>query len=254
MDGENEDYDNDDYNDPSHLETYAYPDYLLYLVARATHRQRLRLSSLSSINPNAFSLRARTFVELAPALQSVQHLRISVNTSNATKLMRMNGSALYRHEIAQSTAVSFGQALSTLRNLRSLKLTFDDYYWEDDRNSNISRSLHSFHYRSSKHLTSVDIRLTSFQGQKLYGFLHKQRSTLQQPALRRITLTSVEHWRPILTLMLGEMSLLTRARCSELTGGEGFGDTTQSLNRTEGWKKCCIIDCFGRKGIMIGLK
>lgn len=78
VDGENQDYDNDDYDDPHHLETHVYLDYLFYLIASAVHVRDLQLSSLSSINANASSVRAHTFVELAPALQSLQHLIISV--------------------------------------------------------------------------------------------------------------------------------------------------------------------------------
>lgn len=73
FDGENEDYDSDGSEDPHQLETYVYPDYLFYVVARAALHQRLRLSVLFCFNSSAMSLRARTCVELAPALKHLQH-------------------------------------------------------------------------------------------------------------------------------------------------------------------------------------
>lgn len=254
MDNENENYDNDDYDDPFHLEAYVYPDYLFYLIAKSVHQQGVRLSSISSSNPNASSVRTRTFVEFAPTLQNLQYLNISVNVSSATKLRRMNGSPLRCHQNGQHTAASFGLALSTLQNLKSLELAFDNYYWEDDRNSNISESLHGLGAVKFEYLTNIDIQLASFEGQDLYEFLHNQRSTIQQLVLCRITLTSIAHWKSILAVLLGETLLLTKVRCSELTGGTDSGDTLELSNRTEGWGGCCTVDCSNREETLVGLR
>ncbi|KAH6622048.1 hypothetical protein C7974DRAFT_397570 [Boeremia exigua] len=254
MDGDNEDYDSDEISDPYDLETYVDPDYLLYLVATAVQRNGLQLSALSSFSVAAFCIRARTFVEITPVLQSVQHVSISINASNVLKLRRKNGSALHAHENGEPTAKSLGHALSTLRDLQSLTLAFDNYHWEDDRVTNISKSLRGFGDKPFRQLSSVNLSLACFEGRGLLDFLRGSTSTLQQLFLRRIILATTHHWRPILRMMVDDMPKLTKVRCEELTGGEGFGDTSLLENCVDGWKGCCIMDCSERQDVLIGVK
>lgn len=248
-DVENEDYDNDDIDNPRQIETYVYPDYLLNLAVSAAQRHSVGLMSLSSTTVLSSATRARIFVELIPALLGLRHLIISFKASDATKLRRMDGSALYDYDDGQPAAKSLGYALNMLRNLQSLELSFDDHYWEEDRNTNISSSLRGFSDLSFEHLTSVAIRDASFEGEGLYEFLQQQKLTLQRVNLIFIALTTIDHWRPILTLMLEDMLPLSELRCEDLYGGPNFFDAT--LQRSQ---SCCTIKSVQREDVLVALK
>lgn len=103
----------------------------------------------------------------------------------------MNGSVLHDHEDSKPTAKAFSHALSTLRDLRSLKLTFDDYYWEDDRLSSVSKSLSGLSQHPFEHLSDIGIRFASFKGKTLCHFFYNQGSILRQLTLHRIVLVTV---------------------------------------------------------------
>ncbi|KAJ4991655.1 hypothetical protein SVAN01_02770 [Stagonosporopsis vannaccii] len=249
IDRENEDYDNDDADDPYKIEAYVYSDYLLYLIMRAAQRNGICLSSLSSTDMLSSAIRARTFVEVAPALQGLEHLNICFSASNPTKLSRMDGTALYDLEQDRTVAKSLGCTLSSLRGLKSLKLAFDDFYWEEDRHSKISKSLHGLSDRSFEHLISFEVENASFEGQDLLRFSKQHKSLIRRLRLRFITLPSIEHWRPILTMMLNQMLLLTEAWCTQLYGDPGFLNATHDPGQS-----CCDIRCFERQDILDHLK
>lgn len=201
--GANQDYDDDRYMDPRHTEAYVYPDYLLYLIATVAHRQGIQLTSLSSDDPSAPSIRARTFVELVPALQSLEHLDICMAVGSITTLVRKDKSVL--HDLDDKPiADSFSHALGRLQCLRTLTLSFDDLYFEDDRFPMLGKSLDAISQQTFVRLTNVHIYHASFKGKALCCFLHNQRSLLTRLCLSRIALPTLEHWRPIFALLLGE--------------------------------------------------
>lgn len=249
IDLENEDYDNDDIDDPDRIEAYVYSDYLLYLILRAAQQNGIRLSSLGSTDNLSSAIRARTFVEVAPALQGLEHLNISFSASNPTKLRRMDGTALYDIEGGRHVFQSLGSALNSLRGLKRLRFAFDDFYWEEDRHAKISMSLRGLSDHRFEHLTSVGIEDSSFEDQDLFQFIKQQKSTIRQLLLAYVTLPSIEHWRPILTLMLEETLLLTEAQCTQLYGGPSFFDST-----LEHGQSCCDIKGFDRQHVLDGLK
>jgi|SRR5690242_13426231 len=249
IDFENEDYDNDDIDDPYRIEAYVYSDYLLYLILRAAQQNGIRLSSLDSTDNLSSAMRARTFVEVAPALQSLKDLNISFSASNSTKLRRMDGTALYDIEGSQPIVQSLGSALNSLRGLKRLRFAFDDFYWEEDRHAKISKSLRGLSDHRFEHLTSVEIEDSSFEDQDLFQFIKQQKSTIRQLLLAYVTLPSIENWRPILTLMLEETLLLAEVRCTQLYGGPSFFDST-----LEHGQSCCEIKGFKRQHVLDGLK
>ncbi|KAF3049338.1 hypothetical protein E8E11_000922 [Didymella keratinophila] len=136
--GENQDY-NDNHEDPYHIEAYVYADYLLFLIMNAAHQRGIQLSSLRFSDPKA-SVRARTFVELVPALQSLQHLGISLNVDSITKLVRKDKSASNDVD-GQPVLNSFGRALGRLHSLRTLTQSFVVDYCEDNRHPMLAKSL-----------------------------------------------------------------------------------------------------------------
>jgi len=212
--GENEDYDDDKHEDPYHIEAYVYADYLLFFIMNAAHQRGIQLSSLRFSDPKAL-IRARTFVELVPALQSLQHIDISLNVDSITKLVRKDKSAL--HEVdGQPVANSFGRALGRLHSLRTLTLSFDVDYCEDDRHPMLAEGLSAIGQHSFPHLANIDIRYASFEPTALYRFLCNQRSVLQRLYLEYILLPTVEEWRPTFALLLGEAPKFSRLDCRKL--------------------------------------
>jgi hypothetical protein len=240
--GANQDYDNDRHMDPYHIEAYVYPDYLLYLIATAAHRQGIQLTSLSSGDPSALSIRARTFVELLPALQSLEHLDISMAVESIIKLVRKDKSVL--HDLDDKPiADSFSHALGQLQRLRTLTLSFDDLYLEDDRFPMMAKSLNAISQQTFVRLTNVHIHNAYFEGKTLCRFLHNQRSLLRRLCLDYIALPTLGHWRPILALLLGE--------------AEELLDLDLSFLRSHSEEKALFrsrMHCYGREEAMTELQ
>lgn len=250
--GENEDYDDDDYEPAYHIEAYVYPDYLLYLISMAAHQQGIRISSLSSNNAEAASIRARTFLELGPALQSLHHLEISMSVGSVTKLHRRDGSAL--QDIGgRPAAQSFSHALSRLTGLESLTLAFDEHYWEDDRLPMIAKSLNAISQRPFERLTKIDIEHACFEGKTLCHFLYNQRSILQALDLHYILLPTVEHWRPILAVLLGESPALLDLGLTNLLA-RADSETLMSTEEFKKWRNGSWTLSSGREKISAELQ
>ncbi|KAF2999330.1 hypothetical protein E8E13_005283 [Curvularia kusanoi] len=214
---DNEDYDDHSSDDSDHIDTYIYADQLLYLVARAAQYQHVYISSLNANIWNSRPIRARTFVELAPALQRLQHLDVNFQVSNLLKLYRQDGSKLPDHDNGQPVAKSLGSALSALRNLKSIHLEFDEGEdGEDYYNTNIAKSLYELGYRRCEHLTKISFRGARFEGEELYGFLSKQKAGIEKLSLHDVCLHSIGHWQQVLRLMLEAMPSLKELWCMRL--------------------------------------
>jgi hypothetical protein len=250
--GDNRDYDDDNYMDPYHIEVYVYPDYLLYLIAIAAHRRGIRFSSLSSNNSMSSSVRVRTFVELFPALQSLQHLDISMNVESITKLVRRDGSALQDFH-GKPVADSLGRALGRLRSLQTLKLSFDDEYWEDDRLPMMAKSLGAINQQFLERLTTIDIENAYFEDKSMYHFLQKQQSVLRKLCLHFVILPTMGDWRLIFALLLGEAPELLELACSRLLAHDR-SEVLFSFETFTGWKKGSWMQCCGRGKIAVELQ
>ena len=248
--GDNQDYDDDKYKDSYHIETYVYPDYLLYLVATTAHRQCIQFTTMGSSNPMTSSIRARTFVELVPALQSLQHLEISMAMESITKLVRKDNSGL--HDVdGMPIADSFGHALGRLQRLRTLRLSFDDNYWENDRNPMMAESLRAISQQTFGRLANIHIENAYFGGDTLCHFLHNQRSILRELGLHCITLPTIEHWRPIFALLLWEAPELWNLACSRPTPQSEMMVSFEEYTR---WRNVFRMRCCGREQVAAELQ
>lgn len=211
---DNEDYDVDVDDDPSPLETYIYPDHLLHLVVSAAHFNSISLSSITYNDNKSACVRARTIVELTPALRSLQHLNLSIGAANANMLYRRDGTSLHSLETSSEPAVaSLGTALSSMSELRTLKIAFDMTYFEDDRWPNITSTLRGISDAHLPHLTSFSIMLAAFAANDLCDFLRAHQATLQELHIAGTYLPDEDDWQPILKLMYNDMPNLETLVC-----------------------------------------
>lgn len=252
---DNEDYDTDVFDDYSHLETYIYTDHLLYQIVSAAHHSSLPLSSLTSSNLYASSIRARTIVELVPALHSLQNLDLTFSVQHTMTLHRMDGSALHvlGGNDEELPAASLGAALSSLPSLRSLALTFDEDYGGIRQSVHTTESLRGLGERRFEHLSSIRLLRAAFVGHDLYHFLRVQRSGLQLLDLQRITLQTVKHWRPILQLMLEDMPLLKTLIAIRLKG-EDSPQRSEFSHVDHGIEGVCYIVSYEREDTLVALR